>query len=117
MFSASETQGNVILSPNEKFTYNKRSGKISHFHADALQASRWTTGRLSFVNASVPEIMKVIERKYDVQIVLRSRHIEKEVFSGSISSTLTVEEILDYIDVDKKYSWSRNGNVITVTDK
>lgn len=117
VFSASETQGNVILSPNEKFTYNKRSGKISHFHADALQASRWTTGRLSFVNASVPEIMKVIERKYDVQIVLRSRHIEKEVFSGSISSTLTVEEILDYIDVDKKYSWSRNGNVITVTDK
>lgn len=117
VFSASETQGNVILSPDEKLTYDKRSGRMSHSHADALQASRWIIGRLSFVNAAVPEIMKVIERQYDVRIVLCSRYIEKEVFSGSISSTLTVEEILDYIDVDNKYSWSRNGNVITVTDK
>lgn len=117
VFSVSETQGNVILLPDERLTYDKRSGKMSHSHADALQASRWTTGRLSFVNASVPEIMKVIERQYDVRILLHSRYIEKEVFSGSINSTLTVEEVLDYIDVDNKYSWSRNGNVITVTDK
>lgn len=117
VFSDSETRGNVILSPDEKLTYDKKSGKMSHSHADALQASRWTTGRLSFVNASVPEIMKVIERKYDVRIVLRSRHIKEEVFSGSISATLTIEEILDYIDVDNKYRWKRNGQVITVTDK
>lgn len=117
VFSISETCGNVILSPDERLTYDKKSGKMNHFHTDAMQASRWTTGKLSFVNASVPEIMKVIERRYNVRIVLHSRLIEKEVFSGSINSTLTVEEVLDYIDVDNKYSWSRNGNVITVTDK
>lgn len=117
VFSTSETCGNVILSPDERLTYDKKSGKMNHFHADASQASRWTTGKLSFVNASVPEIMKVIERRYNVRIVLHSRLIEQEVFSGSIKSTLTVEEVLDYIDVDNKYSWSRNGDVITVTDK
>ena len=76
-----------------------------------------TTGRLSFVNASVPEIMKAIERKYDVRIVIHSKYLDKEGFSGSISPKLTVEEILDYMDVDNKYSWSRSGNVITITDK
>lgn len=117
VFSTSETYGNVILSPDERLTYDKKSGKMNYFHADAQQASRWTTGKLNFVNASVPEIMKVVGRRYNVRIVLRSRHIKEEVFSGSISATLSIEEILDYIDVDNKYSWSRNGNVITVTDK
>lgn len=117
VFSKSETSGNVILAPDEQLTYDKKSGKINHRHADASQAAQWTTGRLSFVNASVPEIMKDIERKYDVRIVIHSKYIDKEVFSGSISPKLTIEEILDYIDVDNKYSWSRNGNVITITDK
>ena len=34
-----------------------------------------------------------------------------------LAPKLTVEEILDYMDVDNKYSWSRSGNVITITDK
>ena len=61
--------------------------------------------------------MKAIERKYDVRIVIHSKYLDKEVFSGSISPKLTVEEILDYMDVDNKYSWIRSGNVITITDK
>lgn len=117
VFSKSETQGNVILTPDEQLTYDKKSGKMYHCHADVQQASQWTTGRLSFVNASVPTIMKDIERKYDVRIVIQSKYMDKEVFSGSISPKLTVEEILNYIDVDNKYSWSRNGNIITITDK
>lgn len=117
VFSKSETIGNVILAPNEQLTYDKKSGKMHHYHADASQASQWTTGRLSFVNASVPEIMKSIERKYDVRIVIHSKYMDQEVFSGSIRPELTIEEILNYIDVDNKYSWSRNGNVITITDK
>ena len=39
--------------------------------------------------------MKAIERKYDVRIVIHSKYLDKEVFSGSISPKLTVEEILD----------------------
>lgn len=117
VFSTSETRDNVILAPDEQLTYDKRSGKMNHHHVDALQTSQWTTGRLSFVNASVPEIMKAIERKYDVRIVIHSKYLDKEGFSGSISPKLTVEEILDYMDVDNKYSWSRSGNVITITDK
>ena len=88
-----------------------------HHYADVSQASQWTTGRLSFVNVSVPEIMKSIERKYGVRIVIHSKHMDQEHFSGSFSPELTIEEILDYIDVDNKYSWNRNGNVITITDK
>lgn len=72
---------------------------------------------MSFVNVLVFEIMKVIECKYDVWIVIYSKYLDKEVFLGSISFKFMVEEILDYMDVDNKYSWSWSGNVIIIIDK
>ena len=64
-----------------------------------------------------PEILKEVERRYDVKFHIQSKQMEEEIFSGSISTKLSVEEILDYIDVDNKYSRSRKGNVIVLTDR
>ena len=117
VFSQSETSGNVILRPNERLTYDKDSKKMWTDNVDAKRFAQWTTGRLNFVNASLVDIMKDIERKYNVRIVINSRHMKGEIFSGSISPKLTIDEILDYIDVDNKYRWERSGNVVTISDK
>lgn len=117
VFSQSETNGNVILRPNERLTYDKDSKKMWTDNVDAKRFAQWTTGRLNFVNASLVDIMKDIERKYNVRIVVNSRHMKGEIFSGSISPKLTIDEILDYIDVDNKYCWERSGNVVTISDK
>ncbi len=107
----------IALKPGEQATYNKQSKGISLSHADVWQTTQWTTGRLSFVNARIPEILKEVERRYDVKFHIQSKQMEEEIFSGSISTKLSVEEILDYIDVDNKYSRSRKGNVIVLTDR
>ena len=107
----------IALKPGEQATYDKKSRNMSHSQADTWQTTQWTTGRLSFVNARIPEILKEVERRYDVKFHIQSRQMEEEIFSGSISTKLSVDEILDYIDVDNKYSRSRNGNIITLSDK
>ena len=43
--------------------------------------------------------------------------MQDEIFSGSISTKLSIDEVLDYIDVDDKYDWKRSGDTITITDK
>lgn len=117
VFSRSETNGNVILRPNERLTYDKSSKKMWTDKVDAKRFAQWTTGRLNFVNASLVDIMKDVERKYNVRVVVDSEHMKGEIFSGSISPKLTIDEILDYIDVDNKYRWERSGNVVTISDK
>lgn len=113
-----DSTGEVIaLNPGEQATYNKESHSMSHGRADTWQSTQWTTGRLSFVNARIPEILKEVERRYDVKFHIQSKQMEEEIFSGSISTKLSVDEILDYIDVDNKYSRSRNGNIITLSDR
>lgn len=117
VFAQSENSGNIILYPNERLTYDRTSKKMWTDQVDAQRSAQWTTGRLSFVNTSLTDILKDIERKYNVRIVVNSKHMQGEIFSGSISPKLTMDEILDYIDVDNKYRWERSGNVVTISDK
>ncbi|WP_300701825.1 FecR family protein [Bacteroides sp.] len=117
VFSKSETTGNVVLKPNQRAVYDKQSGRLLSDVVDAEIMTQWTTGRLSFVNTSLVDIMKDIERKFNVRIDILSECMKSEIFSGSISTKLSLDEILDYLDVDDKYEWERKGNVITITNK
>ncbi len=39
------------------------------------------------------------------------------IFSGSIDTNLTLDEILSYLDVDNKFMWRKKGKTIVITDR
>lgn len=117
VFSKSETKGNVMLQPNQRAVYDKHSKQLYSDAIDSETIAQWTTGRLSFVNTSLEKILQNVERKYNVRIDIQSKEMKSEIFSGSISSKLSLDEVLDYLDVDNKYERTRKGNVITIKDK
>ena len=63
------------------------------------------------------DILKTIGKKYDVQILVQSRKVYTEYFSGSIDTNLTLDEILSYLDVDNKFMWRKKGKTIVITDR
>ena len=102
VFSQSEEKGNIVLRPNQRAVYDKKTRVLFSDAVDAEAKALWTTGRLSFVNESLADIMKDIERRYNVHIIIEAESMKTEIFSGSISSKLSLDEILDYLDVDDK---------------
>lgn len=106
----SDEKKNVVLSPDECLIYNKERQQMRKDVTDAKRMTLWTTGRLNFVNTSFVSLMKDIERRYNVKINIESEQAQKEIFSGSIDVKLSIEDVLEYIDVDKKYTWTRKGN-------
>ncbi len=117
VYTSSETDGNIILSPNEHLVYNKMTKKMWSSKTDAALSTQWIIGRISFVNTPLLDIIKEIEQKYNVGIDVRTEKMKSEIFSGSISTKLSVDEMLNYIDVDKKYRYIQEGNTITIVDK
>ena len=113
----SDEKKNVVLSPDECLIYNKERQQMRKDVTDAKRMTLWTTGRLNFVNTSFVSLMKDIERRYNVKINIESEQAQKEIFSGSIDVKLSIEDVLEYIDVDKKYTCTRKGNMIVVQDK
>jgi len=104
----------ITLIPNEKAVYNKCTGKMYSYKTNAGKSAQWTVGRICFVDASLKDIVKDLERKYDVQIKLETADIREEVFSGSLNLKQSLSEILDYIDVDKKFTRTYNGKTIII---
>lgn len=107
----------LTLLPNEKMIYDRKAGTMFVCKADAAKSAQWTTGKLCFVDASLKDISKDLERKFDVQIKLETEDINKEIFSGSLDLNQPLDKILDYLDVDKKFTKTHNGKTIYIKNK
>ena len=107
----------VTLKPNERALYDRQSGRLERSEYDTNKSALWTTGKLSFVNASFREMLKEIERKYNVKIHVESEKVEDEFFSGTINADMTLQEVFNFIDVDKKYRFESSGNTIVLKDR
>ncbi len=117
VYSDSETNGNIVLSPNERLVYNRKTKKMWSSKTNASLAIRWITGRISFVNIPLLDVISEFEKKYNVKINIKTEKMKNEIFSGSISTKFSIDEILDYIDVDKKYKWTQKNDTINITDR
>lgn len=117
VYTTSGTKKTVSLSPDEQAVYNKKDKLLSMKKIDAASQAAWTTGRLVFVNEKLFDILKTIGKKHDVQILIQSRKVYTEYFSGSIDANLTLDEILSYLDVDNKFVWRKKGKTIVITDR
>lgn len=107
----------LTLYPNEKMVYDKENKSMLSYNADAAKSVQWTIGKLCFVDAPIEKIARDIERKYDVHIIIDSEKIKGEIFSGSINLNQPLNEVLDYIDVDKKFDITNNGKTIIIKSK
>lgn len=107
----------ISLKPDEKAVYNRETGNLERITCDAYKSTLWTTGKLTFVNASFKDILKDIERKYNVKIRVTSQQAEKEFFTGTINENMPLQEVFNFIDVDKKYSFENSGSTIILRDR
>lgn len=104
----------MTLKPNEKLVFNKQTKKIESSETDAARSALWTTGKLCFVDVTIEQIAKDLERKYNVNIKIENEALKKEIFSGSLNLNLSLKQVLSYIDVDKKFIVNQVGDTIYI---
>lgn len=102
------------LLSDEKAIYDKITASVTVESTDAHMAAQWTKGRLSFSEASIPEIYKMLERHFNVRILIGSEELKEEYFFGSINLEMSLGEILNLLDVAKKYRIEVKDDIIIV---
>ena len=117
VFTQNEYSNNRILAPNEHLIYNKLTRTIHTSGVDAQSVYQWTSGVLYFNKSSLADIFKALERKFNVTIEIDSKQIVEDYFTGNINTELTVTEMIDFLDVEKKYIWKKDGKTIYIRDK
>lgn len=117
VFTDSSMNHPLSLSPNEQAVYCKQSKQLFMKKIDVRPQVAWTTGKMVFVNETLSNILQYIGKKYGVTILIKTRRVYDEYYSGSIDAKLALEEVLSYIDMDKKFVWTRSGSTIMIIDR
>lgn len=103
---------NQYLIPNQQSNLNLKNNTITISSVDVYSETSWKKGLFSFKSTPLKEIMKVLSRWYDVNVVFSNPEIENIKFNGVLSKNQTIKEILttiknthfikDYDITDKK---------------
>ena len=106
----------AALKPGTSAFVSRTDGQI-RLEKASQSVSSWTKGKITFTDKSIPEILTYLQRNYGVSFVYDDGLFGDERFTGSISSGLSIDEILTYLDVDRKFSWHRTEDTIEIHNK
>lgn len=95
---------NKILTPGEQSVFNVINNSLDVNQADVNSEISWIKGDFVFNKKSLKDIMKVLSRWYDVNVVFENKTLEQSRFNGELSKYQNLEEILALI---------KNTNIIS----
>ena len=102
-----------ILKPNNQLLYSHINNKVSIINIDANKLASWENGYLIFQEATFEEIVKAIERKYNVTINYDSKDLKKQSYNVRFNPNESLKEVMDILKLlINKSSYKIEGKVI-----
>ncbi len=83
-----------VLKPNQQSILNLTTNKITLNEIDVYYETSWRSGVFAFKEKSLAEIMKVMSRWYDMDVVFKDKSLEKKNFRGVLGKEQNIEEIM-----------------------
>ncbi|WP_221420312.1 FecR family protein [Fulvivirga sp. M361] len=87
----------LTLTPGLKGSFNKSGKTVVTEPVNTRVYTSWRNGELVFRNTPFKNILKKMERHYNVEIVLENEALGEELFSASFTNK-TIEMVLSYFD-------------------
>ncbi|MDB4273812.1 FecR family protein [Algibacter sp.] len=115
----SNNNGNeVILSPNEKATWDITSKAFNTSQVNTKLYTSWVHGELIFEDSNFSDISNKLTQFYNIKIENRNNSLKTQKFSGTISlKHSSVENILDLLINDTPFSYiKKDDNTIIISN-
>lgn len=100
--SLANTITTKILKPGDQSVFSLNSKSINIANVDVYNEVSWKEGVFSFKEMPLKDIMKVLSRWYDVEIVFTNPATEKTTFNGILDKNQKIDDILSIINNTNK---------------
>lgn len=106
---------NQHLLPNQQSNLNLDDNSLKVYTIDSNMEIAWKEGVFNFDNKLLKEIMVVLSRWYDMEVVFENKELEQQKFVGLINKSYNIEDILAVMrDTNIINSYSINDRTITL---
>lgn len=103
----------VILKPGEQSLLSKDRITVSKVNTEA--AVDWKNALFIFDNDKLEDIMKKVARWYNIEVVYLDQEVKRELFSGRISRSQNVSEVLNKLSQTGAVKFKIEGRRILIT--
>lgn len=97
----------VNIIPGQTVTFINDKFKIKN--NNTIQAAKWKDDIFDFDHITFKELIKRLERWYDVEINIKSPELNNIVYSGVFKNEETIEELLDVFELTLPVSYTRDS--------
>ena len=105
------------LIPNQQARISHDSDKMDIREVDVSQEISWINGLFSFNEKPLEDIMTILSRWYDTEVVFANAKQKKFVFTGILERTEAVEDILQLIEATSEGQMNIEINAKTIIIK
>ncbi len=99
----------IGLDPGEKIRFSRNERQYAFVAFDLQAEIAWKEGQFIFQDISFPELIKRLERWYDVKLICRSNKLNSFKYSGSFKNQETIWQVLDALELTTPIEYSRKG--------
>ena len=104
---------NVILKPGEQVILNRETNGLKRLQVNSQLYTSWKENLLKYENAPFDEVIKKMERWYDVKIVVDKAIDTKERYTMTIK-TESLREMLQLVSKTTKLKYEINENTVLI---
>jgi hypothetical protein len=102
-----------VLKPNEIASWDKSSKNLNIEETDIDIHTAWMSGRIRFRHLEFKNIIKKLERKYDVEIYCIDEALNNETFTASFDIE-PIEDVLEAFHKNHGLSYTIKNDIITI---
>ncbi len=104
-FCSKDSTFSKILNPNYRVSYSKKDGVYMYDKFDSYKYQAFKDGYFYFSQSSINEVLKELERWFNIKINLESDKYNNLMFNGKISKEISLLSIIDQLKAlyDFKY--------------
>jgi len=101
-----------LLIPNQQSILDTQNNTLSVIKVDVLEVISWKEGVFSFINKPLKDIMKVLSRWYDVDIIFENKELESVEFIGTLNKNQSIDEVLSIMKSFSLNNYEIKGDTI-----
>lgn len=103
------------LNPNEQGIIDRSSGNMLKQAVNVALYTGWKDGRFIFENKSLEEMMKTLERWYDIKVFFKDQAAREVKFSGNLKRYENFEKVTELLEMTKLAQFEIKGNVVFIS--
>jgi len=97
------------IKPGEKFSYNSSSKKYTLKETDVDQEIAWKNGEFIFKKILFPDLVKRLERWYDVKLICTDKQLTTYSYSGRFKNQETIWQVFDALKLTSPIDYKRSS--------